>query len=124
MDKRALENIRARRYPSAMPEQFISERITPVAGTADVRGMAAGEPGLPLRFVWRGVEYAVAEVIEKWKTTGPCTSGSGERYVRRHWFRLRTTSGEEMKVYFERQARSSREKKDRWWLYTVMGNDQ
>ena len=102
-----------------MPEQLVSESIKPVPGTMDVSGMLRGEPGLPKRFVWRKEEYEVHEVLEKWKETSPCRSGSPERYVRKHWFRIRTTTGLEMKIYFERQARSAREAKSRWWLYTV-----
>jgi len=100
-------------------ERFVCEAIKPVRGAMDTLGMARGEPGLPLRFLWRGREYAVAEVLERWKETGPCTSGSGERYVRKHWFRVRTTTGEEMKLYCERRPRSGRERLKRWWLYTV-----
>lgn len=103
-----------------MAEEFVSEAIKPVPGALDTRGMTRGEPGLPLRFVWRDREYAVGEVLDRWKTTGPCTSGSGERYVRKHWFRIRTTGGEEMKLYCERQPRSGRERLKRWWLYTVI----
>ncbi len=102
-----------------MPRQFIGERIAPVAATLDTRGMARGEPGLPREFTWRRKRYAVAEVLERWKTTSPCRSGSPELYVRRHWFRVRAESGEEMTVYFERQPRSAREAKSRWWLYTL-----
>ena len=102
-----------------MQEMFVSEEIRPVPGTADVRGMAAGEPGLPGRFTWRGREYAVAEILEKWKETGDCRSGSDERYVRKHWFRIRTAGGDEMKIYFERQPRSRAAKKARWWMYSV-----
>ena len=102
-----------------MSETFVSEEIHPAPGTADARSMAAGEPGLPRRFTWRGTEYEVAQLLAKWKDTGPCKSGSDERYVRKHWFRLRTATGEEMKIYFERQPRSGRDRKARWWLYTI-----
>jgi len=98
---------------------FVSEVIMPVAGTANTAGMSRGGPGLPERFIWREAEYAVAEVLDTWKETGDCKSGSDERYVRKHWFRVRTTDGREMKIYFERQARSRRERKLRWWLYAV-----
>ena len=80
--------------------------------------MCTGEPGLPARFLWRDTEYEVAKVLEKWKTTGDCHHGSAEQYVRRHWFRLETTNGTEMQVYFERQPRS-RQNKKRWWLATI-----
>jgi len=107
-----------------MPEEFASEPIKPVRGTFDTRGMSAGAPGLPERFVWRGNEYTVAEVVETWKETSNCKHGSGEQYVRKHWFRIRTTAGDEMKLYFERQARSQRELKTRWWLYTISPADK
>ena len=104
-----------------MPAEFISEPISPVGRTFDRSGMTMGEPGLPGRFVWRGAEYEVTEVLEKWKETGPMKGGGAgsELYVRKHWFRIRTTDGREMKLYFERQARSARRKKQRWWLYTI-----
>ena len=101
-----------------MQEELISESIKPVIGTMDTAGMSRGEPGLPQKFLWRGEEHTVAEVLEKWKDTGRCSHGSPERYVRKHWFRIRTTTGEEMTIYFERQA-SSRNRTARWWLYTI-----
>ena len=99
-------------------EEFICEAIEPAKETWDVAGMTRGETGLPMRFTWRGREYAVAEVLERWKTTGPCRHGSGERYVRKHWFRIRTTDGSDMRLYCERRPRSAREATRRWWLYT------
>ena len=102
-----------------MPSEFVSEPLHPVAETLDSTGMARGEPGLPGRFVWRDEEYAVEEVIEAWKTTSGCSHGSGETYVRRHWWRVRVTGGTELKVYFERQARSVRQRKVRWWVHSV-----
>ncbi len=104
-----------------MPEPFIGDAIKPVEGTMDTRGMTRGEPGLPQRFIWRGEEFVVDAVLERWKETSSCRSGSPERYVRKHWFRIRTTGGQEMKIYFERQARSRRENKLRWRLYTICG---
>lgn len=102
-----------------MEEEFVSELIVPVEGTFDTAGMARGEPGLPGRFTWRDKEYAVAQVLEKWKESGPCKSGSMEMYLRKHWFKIRCTDGTEMTIYFERQPKSKRENKTRWWLYTV-----
>ena len=90
-------------------------------GSFDVSAMAAGEPGLPGRFVWRGTEYEVARVLEKWKSAGPCRHGSGAQYVRRHWYRVETTNGARMELYFDRQARVPR-KSQRWWLATVCEN--
>ena len=102
-----------------MQDEFVSEAIEPVEGTFAAAGMVRGEPGLPGRFVWRGEEYAVAEVLEKWKESGPCKSGSSEMYLRKHWFRIRCADGTEMTIYFERQPKSKQQSKKRWWLYTV-----
>ena len=102
-----------------MRERLISERLEPVLSEVDARRVVIGAPLLPTRFIWRKTEYAVAGVLEEWKETGPCHHGSGERYVRKHWFRLRMRTGEEFKIYFERHARSAKQMKQRWWLYTV-----
>jgi hypothetical protein len=99
-----------------MSTEFVSEPLTPVAGTIDPSGMARGEPGLPARFVWRGREVGVEEVLEAWKST---SEDRGDVYVRRHWWRLRTSTGETWKVYFERQAQSKAQRKLRWWLHSL-----
>ncbi len=95
---------------------FVSEPIDPEPGSMDPVGMARGEPGLPTRFGWRDETYEVAEVFGRDKETGSCSHGSGEQYVRRHQFHIRTTSGDEMKLTFDRQARS---KRSRWWIRSI-----
>ena len=95
-------------------EQFVSEALDPVSGTFDVTGMSRGEPGLPLRFRWRGAEYRVAHVEQTWKTSTP---DRGEMYLRRHWYRVRCVTGQRMTLYCERQTKP----KARWWLYSVAG---
>lgn len=105
-------------------ERFVSEPIKPVAGTFDTGAMARGEPGLPGRFLWRKNEYSVARVLSKWKETSPCKSGATERYVRKHWYKIQTSSGEIMQLYFERKSMSRGQGKRRWWLYSVTGQDE
>jgi hypothetical protein len=100
-------------------EHFISEPMTPAAGMGDTAMMARGEPGLPQRFTWRGREYRVVEVLRTWKTTGPCTSGSDEQYVRRHWYAIRTEPPTVMSVYCDRQPKDRKRPKTRWFVYTV-----
>ena len=102
-----------------MEEEFVGEPVRPVPGTMDVPAMARGEPGLPRRFTWRGETHEAVAVIARWKTTGPCRSGSGERYVRRHWFRVRTAEGRVMTLYFDRQPRRGGEARRRWWLFSA-----
>jgi len=100
-------------------EQFISEPIEPVADTMDTSRMMTGEPGLPQEFIWRKKKYKIEEVLEIWKETGPCTHGSGEQYVRKHWYKIKTTHGEQMQIYFLRQPDSKSKAKLRWWLFTI-----
>ena len=100
-----------------MNETFVGEAITPEDASFAASPMATGKPGLPRQFSWKGRRFSVVEVLEEWKEAGDCRHGSGERYVRKHLFRVRTTEDLEMKLYFERQGRSSGG--SRWRLYSV-----
>jgi phosphoribosylglycinamide formyltransferase-1 len=100
-----------------MNADFIGDPLTPIGGAADAARMAAGEPGLPRQFDWRGETIDVSTVVRSWREVGPCTHGSDERYVKKHWFEIDTPLGR-MTVYFERQSRGG-SKKQRWWLYTM-----
>jgi phosphoribosylglycinamide formyltransferase-1 len=99
--------------------QFVSEPIIPDAATFDTARMAAGEPGLPRRFTWRGDTIEVAEVVRTWKQTGDCRNGSREQYVHKHWYEIRTRTGETMTIYFERSFRSKPARSDRCWLFST-----
>jgi len=99
--------------------EFVCEELIPAAGSGDAAMMSRGEPGLPGRFTWRGEAYEVAGVIETWKTQGPCRHGSGEMYLRRHWYRIQVRPRRIMTVYCDRQAKNRRKPKSRWWVYTV-----
>jgi phosphoribosylglycinamide formyltransferase-1 len=99
---------------------FVGESITPQPGTFDVSAMAKAEPGLPSHFTWRGTEYRVFEVLDTWKSLTGCVSGADEMYVRKHWFRIRTVTGEIMVLYCDRHRRQGKQgKKDRWTLYSI-----
>ncbi len=100
-------------------EEFICEAIAPGVASGDAAGMTRGEPGLPQRFTWRGTEYTVVGVIEKWKTTGPCRNGADEVYLRRHWFRVQTQPHAIMTLYFDRQPKDRKHPKARWFLYSA-----
>jgi Family of unknown function (DUF6504) len=103
-----------------MAASFISEPIVPVRGTFDAAGMSRGEPGLPGRFRWRKKEFVVAQTLEQWRDHGDCRHGSGERYVRRHSYRIRTADGSVMHVYFQRSAgRGKLTRSPRWWLHSI-----
>ena len=79
--------------------------------------MSTGGPGLPKEFIWRKETVSVVSILRTWKETGPCHHGSGEMYVRKHWFEVATQNHGTIKIYFERQARKLQAQ--RWWLYSV-----
>ena len=96
--------------------ELVSEEIRPVRGSIDAAAMASGEPGIPLRFTWRGDVHEVREVLQRWKSTSrEGGRATGESYVRRHWVELRTTTGDRLVIYCERQNRKRGQ--SRWWLY-------
>lgn len=106
-----------------MREIFVSEPLIPLGGSFDAAGMSRGEPGLPHRFRWRRREWEVGEVLDRWKKYGDCRHGSGERYVRQHAFRLRTTDGAILTVCFQRSfGRSPSRSRSRWWVQTLQSD--
>jgi hypothetical protein len=102
-----------------MTERLISEAIEPLYGDgAEDRGFVAGEPIPPSRFRWGEREVAVAAILETWKGLSPQpASGHGGRYVRRHWYRVRTAEGEVMTIYLVRTT--PKRGQQGWWLYSV-----
>ncbi len=106
-----------------MPATFISEPVKPLESSFDTAGMARGEPGLPHKFRWRKKEYVVAEVLDQGRQHGSCAHGSGERYVRRHTYRVRTEDGTLFKIYFQRSFGRARPQARRWWISSVEANE-
>jgi hypothetical protein len=101
-------------------EEFVSEPITPEAGTFDAGAMATGVPGLPRGFRWHGTTYQVAALLETWKATAPEGGrAGGEVYLRRHCFRLKMSDASTWTVYFTRQPLRGGSAKNRWFLYSV-----
>ncbi len=103
-----------------MPVTFVSEPIRPLDQSFDTRGMARGEPGLPVRFRWRKRDYEIMEILDQWKDHGDCTHGSGERYVRKHGYRVRTTDGTIFRLFFKRTfGRGQFRIANRWWVQSI-----
>lgn len=98
---------------------FVSEALQPVGASFDTAAMARGEPGLPQKFRWRQRELEVGEVLETWRDYGDCTHGSGERYLRKHGWRVRTRDGLVLRVTFQRSLGRSKPPASRWWLQTI-----
>ena len=108
--------------PPFAPASFISESIRPLKTSFDTAGMARGEPGLPRKFRWHKTDFVVAEVLDQWKEHGDCRNGSGERYLRKHGYRVRTTEGSILRIYFQRsQGRGRLPLKSRWWIHSIEG---
>lgn len=103
-----------------MPASFVSEPLRPLGESFDTALMAQGEPGQPHRFSWRGQDWHVAVILEKWKDHGDCRHGSGERYVRKHVYRVQTVEGPVLRIYFQRTFGKSRSgSRSRWWVYSI-----
>ena len=101
-----------------MTEEFVSEPIAPDAGTFDTAAMGTGLPGLPTGFTWRSTHVEVGGLVERWKQSGPERGrADGERYLRRHYFRLAMVDGSLWTVYFVRQAPPGGSPRTRWFLY-------
>jgi hypothetical protein len=99
-------------------KQFISAELKPVAGTIEMAGMGAGQPGLPRQFRWGARQIQVVQVLRTWRETGSCRNGGGEQYVRKHCFEVLLDTEERAEIYFERQARSGKSR-SRWWLRAI-----
>ena len=102
-----------------MAETFIGEPLIPEPGSADASAMAAGGPGVPQAFVWRGKTLHVDRVLDTWTATGPCRHGSGERYVRKHWFIVQTAEGPRLRIYCDRHPAHGRSPRQRWRVFAV-----
>ena len=86
-----------------------------------LRGDAqAGAPVVPSSFEWRGETHVAVAMLEQWKESSPCSHGSDEIYLRKHWYRVKTDAGIEMTVYFQRQPASRARARDRWYLYSIV----
>ena len=104
-----------------MRSTFVSETIEPLDGSFDTGRMAMGEPGLPRRFRWRKEDFEIVSVLESWRDHGDCAHGSGERYVRRHVYRVLANDGSILRLYFQRSFGRGRpaSAKFRWWIHSV-----
>ena len=103
-----------------MSERLISEAIVPIRDEALDRAPAAGgDPIPPVRFRWGDREVTVAAVLEQWKGLSPRAANVRGQYVRRHWYRVRTTDGDVMTIYLVRTAANAPRHRPGWWLYSV-----
>jgi phosphoribosylglycinamide formyltransferase-1 len=99
---------------------FVSEPLVPLDASFDTNLMARGEPGVPQKFRWRKKEWTVAAILESRREYGDCRHGSGERYVRKHVYRVQTAEGPVLRIYFQRTfGRTRPGTRARWWVFSV-----
>lgn len=100
--------------------EFISESVKPDAGTADTAAMSRGMPGLPAGFTWRDRHYEIRELLSAWKHSESETHRpGGERYYRKHFFKIRVETGEVMTLYALRHVKRGENPRKRWWLHSI-----
>jgi phosphoribosylglycinamide formyltransferase-1 len=103
-----------------MSATFVSELIEPLDASFDTARMAQGEPGVPHKFRWRGRVHALDAVLEAQKNYGDCSHGSGERYVRKHLYRVLTSEGLVLRLCFQRTlGRGKFRTTSRWWVQSI-----
>jgi hypothetical protein len=102
------------------PAEFVSEPIHPDRATFDAGAMSRGLTGLPAGFTWRDRHYIVAALLDSWKHSEPeGHRPGGERYYRKHYYRVVVDSGETMTLYSLRRVKTGEKPKQRWWLYSI-----
>ena len=100
--------------------EFVSESITPDEGTFDRRPMGRAEPGLPAGFIWRDKHFVIVDCLSRWKQSqAENHTRFGERYLRKHFYRVRTDTDEVMILYCQRHTKTGQNPKRRWWLYGI-----
>ncbi len=102
-------------HPTA---RAVFEEVTAEGGVFDASAMARGEPGVPMRFRWRGTAYDVAEVLATRREVSRADASAGA-YVRRHVVTVVTKTGERMELSGARGPRGGRADA-RWLLRTIV----
>ena len=91
--------------------RFVSQSIAPADGF--LTEASGSEPPVPSAFTWNDRTLTISAVLRSWRST---KTDRGDAYLKRHWFELRTSEGETIEVYYDRESRRGGA---RWWLYTI-----
>jgi Family of unknown function (DUF6504) len=92
--------------------RFVSAPIV-IEGEGFVTPATGGEPPVPSAFRWKERRFEIAAVLRSWRST---KTDRGDAYLKRYWFELKATTGAQLEVYFDREARRGT---PQWWLYTI-----
>ncbi len=109
--------------PEPVDEQFVSEPITPEAGSFSTALMAIGLASLPGAFTWRNRRYRIVHCLAHHKVSTPEGGvAGGEMYLRRQEFSVLLDSGQRATIYVQRQpprGASPAAARRRWFLYSI-----
>ena len=109
--------------PDRSREEFVSEPITPEAGSFSPQQMATGLAALPAAFVWRNRRYAIVECLDHRKVSSPEGGVEGnEVYLRRQVFSVLLDTGQHATIYVQRhapRAASAGAARRLWFLYSI-----
>ena len=114
--------------------RFIGESVEVSFG--DRRGFEK-RPECPEEFSWRGRSYVVQECLSEWKDYGrrgkmahnmrpshlKSAEKRGSRGVGRHYFRIRTDTGQTFDLYYDRAPRDTQRSKGGWQILQELGSD-
>ena len=102
----------------AVPALFISEPIKVDTDSMSTETLAKGAPACPQKFWWHEKEYRVEKLLDSWrKITPEGGRKDAEKYVRSHYFKIKTTRNEIMTIYCDRKI--TRKRKTGWGLFTI-----
>jgi hypothetical protein len=113
------------------PIQFISEPIQVFFNQAP---LLEKKPGPPSRFIWRGVEFSVTEVLSEWheyQRRGRMARNMQSRHashaelrgswgVGQDYYRVRTQDDRIFDLYFDRAPKDVDRRKGAWFLFREM----
>jgi hypothetical protein len=114
--------------PEFIPIHFFDE---PISVSWDSPPIYEKTPPCPQRFTWNGADYPIVELLAEWSdftrrgraaknmrpTHAAVASGRGSLGVGRFFFRVRVQSGRVFDLYYDREIKSTDDRKGHWVVY-------
>jgi hypothetical protein len=108
--------------------RFISE---PIKAIFDEKPALEKRPGCPDKFIWRGEEFQVVDLLSEWHnyqrrgrmarnmapTHASVASTRGSWGVGQDYYQVRTNKGIIFEIYFDRAPSDSDHRKGNWFIY-------
>jgi hypothetical protein len=114
---------------NSLPANFFAESIEVFF---DIPPAYEKSPPCPQRFIWRGNEFQVVEVLEEWSdfqrrgrmarnmkpTHLAAASRAGSWGVGRFSFRVRVNGDQVFEIYYDRAPENAGDRKGHWFLHS------